>query len=493
MDKVTRIPPKHERFADTRTDRYVDIPHHRRSHRDAIRGVAKRNSALYKNLRKDARFAAPRLAMALQVEEGVVSYISMYVCRRPLLKHVESFNWKYGEWEEVGGLPYQVQQMTAAHPSMNSPARIACYPTRADAERGREIVMTPGKFYAAVHDEVEASRVQMFAETYLASKAPLNIFFVDNQAEGCDADELGDEWERRYRYPHGFTSCMSDFSSGDCHPARFYARPGNGLSLAFITTDGTPDGGVVARTIVHQERKVYVRCYGDARLARGLEARGIHVDDSALKGVKCNAHTDNSSLVAPYLDGEMEIKWDGIKSYCTVVESGNYYAQETSGYATDKNRTRCDECDDPTDEDEITYSEHHDRHICDSCREASYTMAYTSRTSQSLVRDEETITINDEHYLDDSDVLSAHGYSWSDDEQQYLHEDDSVYLGYLSDYVSMDNATKLDINYQGDEYARDADVRDIELEGETMTVHENYSGPEDATDDEEPAADQLAA
>lgn len=497
MDKVISIPARDVRFTDAREDRYFAYPETRKNKtlRKTIRQVAKKYSTLYAQLRKDARFAAPKLAAALDADRNVHgSYMVSVTCRRPLCAHTKDFVWQQ-EWAEVEGLRYWQQTTTMAHSSLNDPTRIACYPTRADAARKREVVMTPGKFYAAIHDSAQAHSVQAFAEAYIASKAPIQVHYIDNDAGDYDEDELQDAWMQAYRNPRGFTSCMSDFSATKNHPARFYARPNNGLSLAYLTYDGNREGQVVARSIVNRKAGAYVRCYGDARLARALETSGLEACAfSALNGVQCNARGSNGNLVAPYLDGDLEIQWDGSASHCNITISGNYQAQETSGYASGGGGATCDECEERVGEDDITYSAYHDSHICDECREQNYTTAWINRREESLVRDGEVIHLNGTAYLDDSEVLSAHGFVWSEREQDWLQEDDAVYLEYLSDYVAEGNTVKLDIDFGSDSYALDGDTKEIELNGETLCVHEDYDGPEDVDDDEEePASTQLAA
>ena len=175
--------------------------------------------------------------------------------------------------------------------------------------------MTAGRYFQAA-GAGDAAAVQLLAERYIQCRAPTEVHFA----------ETADEWARAYAASRGFTSCMSgDWGSGDSdNPVRFYAYPGNGLALAYITDNDDDDGDVVGRCIVNRERMLAVRTYGDQRLTHALRSMGFRLGsevlaypesetqtrmwgepstESALRGVRCQRIERGGRLVGPWVDG----------------------------------------------------------------------------------------------------------------------------------------------------------------------------------------------
>lgn len=459
--------PKSERFADSRVDRYRDTPWVRNpafGYRVTRKQVSKTLAHYFRDCRLDRRFALPRLYAAMAKHGAYTECHTLDAWVRPL--HARA-------WERDPRIDASLYTATAAHRAEGDRTKIACYPTRADAARGREVVMTAGRFFAAVYPFATAAETQRMSEEYTHDAKPPVVHFVDNSDP--------DGWARVYASNRGFHSCMSGWGADDgLHPARFYAYPGNGLELAYLTHNGRPDGETVARCITHRAKGVYVRVYGDARLASALESQGLRLDAyRALNGVNCRATVDGSRLVAPYLDACGSVRWAWGDGYCTISDSG-LDAQNTDGFAQmEDERNICNDCGDPMDEDEECYSEHHDVTVCSHCCDRYFTYAMVDRRrNRDYVRDDDVIEIAGECYLNDDGLLSDLDFV-QDIDGDWQDSDDCIYLDYLGEYVLSDDCTRLDIPHGDDEYARDIDVITVTIMGDEKTVHEDYDGPTD--------------
>lgn len=474
-------------------------PHNRRNYRRLLRGYPKLHAA-FKALREDKRFAA----IALRDELITVSHF-FFANQRLLnraverveqeLKRITADNPEAVTWcvPESHIIPPGAWTYACAHRAKINPTKIACYPTLADARRKREVVMSVGRFLTQAFPSLTPSEVQSRSEQWIAQGQPIKMHVILNDEPGVDAQETSDHWVRVYRNPHGFSSCMAHFDDTPYHPARFYARLGNHLGLAYLTHNDDPFGNVTARCIVNTQTETYVRVYGDARLAKALENPAMRADAGddpiayrldphrALYNVQCNAIFMRGRLVAPYLDGVQMIRLED--DHCIITdEQTTHECTATSGYVSERGR-QCDCCGGYYDEDDMRYSEYHGRTICEYCRDDDYSYAYVNRYTQDWVNNDEVIHLNGEVYLDEPEVLEAHGFVWSEDEEEWLDGDDAVYLSYMADYVSYGNTVALDRpTPEGDERARECDTTTITLDGEELTVHEDYDGPEDEDD-----------
>lgn len=357
----------------------------------------------------------------------------------------------------------EVYRATAAHRAESDPTKVACYPTRADARRGREVVMSAGKFFAAVYPQWAPAQVQERAERYALAGSEAALKFATT----------AEEWITAYASARGFSSCME---GEEC--VRVYAYPDNGLALAYMEFEGE----TIARCIVNTERKLYVRVYGDCRIKYALEALGYsHDGRRALSGVKLRAIYSGGDLVMPYLDAVGAVEWNGRDDYCVVTEGGNYSAQSTGGYAEPAGEP-CADCGDRMHEDDRNYIEREDVYVCDSCVQHNFTYAIVGRhDSREYIRDSEVITINGVAYIDDPDTLSYLGFVL-DNSEEWIDADDAVFLEYLGEYAHIDNCTRLDIETDdGDGFALDDDVKTVIIDGCEQAVLYSWNGITDET------------
>lgn len=451
--------PKDERFADNRVDRFSYDSYLRLARFKLERKrVAKRYAKQAKALRLDKRFALVELGLSLCNHCDLFRH-GLFSRKLEEMKLHNSFN-----ADEY--IPHHLWEWIAAHRAQCDNTKIACYPTMADAMRKREVVMSAGRFFTATMPTASASEIQAMAERFIAATRPVVISWAESP----------EDWSRVYCNGNGFSSCMSKFDDDECHPARFYAYPGNGLKLAYIQSKT----GIAARCIVNMDRKTYVRVYGDARLGQALDSEGFtHSPSNSLKNVKCNAHEGNNGLVAPYLDSIGRVQWNGADNFCVITANGNYDAQCTEGYAElEDDRSCCDYCEDRTDDDDMHYSEYHGDAYCTYCNDRYRTCAIVDRRSnQDWVNNDETVTIESRAFLNDDDVLSAHNFVCIDGDWHDL--DDAIFLEYLDDYVLFDNVVKLDIAHGEDSHALECNTMIVTIEGEEKCVHEDYDGMTD--------------
>lgn len=462
---------KRERFKDERKDRLACCySHEREAIRDNFKKLSKQFAPLFKDVRLDRRFAAPALLTAIRASgwHGGVPGLAAHVAAMGAHRFADS-----------RFIDYDLLITTGAHVSTVDQTKIAFFPTRADALRNRVIVSAPGRFYAAAMPHKTPDEIKALADAYTMAHAPVQVFYGKGE----------DDFARIYSNFHSFSSCMgnSDTVSWgwdadyEFHPVRAYGHPDNDLELAWISSNGRADGKTVGRAIVNRKHMTHSRIYGDERLKAALRAEGFSDDwNRTMRGQKCLAILKRGELVAPYMDGDYTCAdWDGRADFFTISNRG-IHCQNTNGLSDgyEDNTRECDDCGERVDEEETHYSEHHETTICSCCRD-NYVVAYTGRNCQDLVREDEAVELNCIYYLNDETVLSLHNIV-EDEDGDFQHIDDCIYLEYRSAFVLADDCTKLDVAFDGDDYARDCDVKTVTIDGEQKTVHEDFEMEETA-------------
>lgn len=454
---------RESRFADNRKDRYVSMPWKRQS-KWALRrnAMSKACAKQFEAVRKDKRFAITALAAALEVNG--FEFESEYLDRTYRAMLAKDF-------ARDDTIPSHLYTQCGAHRAKSDATKIACYPTLADANRGREVVMSAGKFFKATMPERDDSDIRTLAEAFIEHGKPAKVHFAITS----------DEWVEVYRSNRGFRSCMTDFKDTYYHPVRFYAYPGNGLRLAYLETDGD----TTARCIVNVEKMKYVRVYGDGRLETALDKLGYsHDPNGALHGVKCAAiEHPSGGIVAPYLDCSGGFDWNGCADYVTVCANGAYEGDSTDGRVDiEDDRELCERCGDPTNEYDMHFSHVEEVSICSGCASSHYTMAiYDRHRNETYIHDDNVIEINDQWYWDNSDLLTRLGFVYCDHSEEWVNEDDAVFLSYCDQYAKIDNCSELDIETDsGDNWALSYDTKRVVIAGEEKLVHVDYDGITDA-------------
>ena len=382
-----------------------------------------------------------------------------------------------GDWERINFeelLPININDKFASasafrsmnrlhnlHISVDNPAQVAYYPTVRHMREGREVRTKLGKYlnnYASVFCLTE-SDIKNMAEKHSANLASRNGWTV-----GFIEKDDPDGWVRTYSSDK-VTSCMAGEKA-----VRVYANEHSVVRLAYVF-DGNE---VVARCIVRDGSdddggvNGYIRVYPDANgYAEGrflldyLKANGYE-NQTNLDGVILQAIPHGSTYVCPYLDsgnnGEQNVGTLTINgTWFLRVGDGEYEATNTNGYAEDGNQCECTACGDSGTEDDMTYIESADGHVCDDCRENDYTYAYGHRYEEYFPADD-CVCVGDNYYL--IDTLAYHDIFWCEESEQYLHGDDMEHT--TRGFIDRELCTNLDhADKDGHEYAHDNDVAEL--------------------------------
>lgn len=322
------------------------------------------------------------------------------------------------------------------------------------AESGvRTIKIRPGKFLRKFFPDMSDDEVREAVHAYEFMNKPPEVRWVENTDP--------DGWEWVYENGSGFQSCMTYDRSGryldsnltgEYHPARVYARRGNGLRLAYIGDDER----VFARCIVREDMKTFVRVYGDDRLGVALTKLGYKQSDNfsrvELNAVEHPGYSDG--YVMPYLDGTPD-DVDFMGDYFVVTRGGDYGATSSSGYIRIKDKCFCPRCSaELDDEDDLMYS-HNDEPFCSSCEEDFiHAVVGGSRRypDYGVVHCDNTVEVCGITFLYDSDLISSHGYVTCDECGEWADLDDttSTERGYVcgcTEIVELDIESPNGYNY----------------------------------------------
>lgn len=289
---------------------------------------------------------------------------------------------------------YAILNRHYAHVSVEDPQKVAYYPTLRDLMRGREVRTTLGRMLTrlvgpgSANPLLTEAQIKTLAERYVTrQKGVCEVLFIENTDP--------DGWEEVYN--NGPRSCMQGESC-----VRVYARPGNGLRLAYAVGE---DGNPIARAIVREDTDPpqFVRVYPNPDTDEDL---AIHTQFKArlqalgyvhgnLNGIKLAYEECDEGIVAPYVDygnGGTQcasIGRDDQGLYLLIERGGDLELDSTDGYIPAG--ACCDECGERYDPDEGSYSEYHNMDLCPYCADNRFTLAYVNRYEQDLVRDTEVI------------------------------------------------------------------------------------------------------
>lgn len=376
-------------------------------------------------------------------------------------------------------------------------ATVSVYRTYADAKRGRRTEINFGRLLKQVQPHLTESERQRMVESYAHMHRPVTVHFVHNDSVTLSQTELADEWMRVYMNPRGFGSCMSSFSADRNHPARFYALPNNGLSLAYLTHNNKPDGDITARCIVNIQRNSLVRVYGDHRLYKALQSEPYFLTERAqhaLRNVECVAREYDGRLIAPYVDGIDSLSWDGGDT-CVLDDSGGYELNGTDGFASQGDDTTYCECCGDYQESwrvesipvwtgrSVAYQD-----ICEECRDYRFTECTVQADGTTAYVDGDTYDIaeiENDYFLYCPDLLSQLGYVFVEADDEWYPESVCMHLEYRDEWVHQSDVVALDRPHpETDEtQAHRDDTRVIDLpDGTCIRVHEDWDEDEDEDD-----------
>ena len=217
-------------------------------------------------------------------------------------------------------------------------------------------------------------------------------------------------------------SCMNK-DHFKVHPYHVYA-PELGWRLAVRLDD---DGDVLGRALVNVKENAFVRSYSknrgwgaDVELESWLKNQGIdHLDN--WRGCRLKLIKVDNQYVAPYLDGDVRTG-DLNCGFMEICEHGEYEMDNVSGFATLVDSAECEDCNEYCDEDEMnrTYC---GRSICQSCADRNYVW---SEYSENYVHEDNAVYVDAaEEYMHEDDVGNA-GYVYIESRSEWHNESDCV-------------------------------------------------------------------
>ena len=351
----------------------------------------------------------------------------------------EKGEWTFMNWNALGITHEQGANLSylfflhRTHVSLMNPLQIAHYPTLKHLRDGREVVTKLGKYLTTFKDFIGLSEadVKDIVEKYnaiVASRTGWEVRFI----ESTDAD--------------GFVRIYRDASAGSCmkgmDAVRVYAHEKSVIRLAYIQSLA---GEILARCIVREDLKQYVRIYPDPNgstegkyLQQYLKANGYthgNLEGCLLKMIE---HEDEDDIfVAPYIDAGVDgngstgsaqsgelVDIDG-RTYIEINTHGDLCLTMTNGYTDDvedEDMSECDECGELENNDDM-YSTYHDQYICEHCINNNYYFAYV-RNGQDYVHCDSVVSVGGEHYH--VDYLDHYNIYACEDTGDYYHIDDLV-------------------------------------------------------------------
>jgi hypothetical protein len=292
------------------------------------------------------------------------------------------------------------------------------------------------KYFADILNENE---IRVTVEHMSAATLPSELHYVESN------DPAG--WVNVYA--NGPQSCMH---GEDC--VRVYAHEKSVLRLAYLSQNGN----VVARCIVREDTKEWIRCYPNTDSEENQRWHTLmknHVTNAGytygnLRGVLLKAvklgRSYEDRYVCPYIDSgngdylHADLEYvDG----CEYLRLGDYggEATNTGGYVElNDGREECTDCNSMCDPDEMCYIESHGS-ICQCCARDNYTMAYGRRYEELIPNDEVVYCESDgcsyqrdyAHYHDVHECMVRNEWYNASDlcstKGGYVHVDECASLG----------------------------------------------------------------
>jgi hypothetical protein len=224
-------------------------------------------------------------------------------------------------------------------------------------------------------------------------------------------------------YMRGPSSCMSrsngSYGFRDIHPVMVYEGE---FRLAYMTEGDE----IIARALVHEPSKTFVRCYGREanQLQDQLVEQGYDHDDGWPEGARLKALQEGDRYAMPYIDGSIhDVTFHG--DHFTLTGCGTYTARSQEGYWRECSRRYCEHCGNDVEADEDDdwdWYEEGRYDVCPDCRDNHFTWAYAARGNYIM--------------CSNYDVIEADGESYH---QNYLSDNDIVYSEYTNEYSHIDS------------------------------------------------------
>ena len=220
-------------------------------------------------------------------------------------------------------------------------------------------------------------------------------------------------------YEDGPHSCMSN-----CEAVVVYAGPDT--AVAYVELEDR----IVARSVVVTNPDIglqYVRVYGNEELMRKLLHDNGYTFGS-LEGCRLLLVEGDHGILCPYLDNDTNVEVNA--GYLVVDSSGEYEAQNTTGYV---DSCSCEACNEPMHRDEQYFCEYREMSLCESCYNEGmvYVDGESYHEDSGLVKQ-----------TGDGDWIMEYEACWSDYYGEWYHQDDVTYCELEGDYYRNNEVSK---------------------------------------------------
>ena len=371
-----------------------------------------------------------------------------------------------------------VQQLP--HVSTQEPDKLAFWPTP------QKMLSAPQKIKPAAY-----AKRQLKPNATAAELA--DITFRHRQFLGSVSDWVGfvenddkEGWSEVYD-SHRISSCMKSRDEIRCYAAAGFGLPDNGLRLAYLKGSSPERDEAVARCIVHEPTKTYIRIYGDDTMQVALESLGYtHAGEFPVGTLLGTWETDDGCWATPYIDGDTSnanlIEVAGVPAW-RLERYGDYNLQTTAG------EVYCGEPCPCCDEGSVALTHTivmngEPQEVCESCWESA-TPAYYA--GDHICTTDDTLTVYDsydvvEEYIDTLNNRNYYDIRWSAHEGGYIMGDDVVELALNEGYAFETSKGVVELSYssQPESWALERDT--CEFEGYTVLLDDCITWTYDGVD-----------
>ena len=347
------------------------------------------------------------------------------------------------------------------HVSETDPTRLAYTRDERAGQADRQTITTVGKYLTRHFDAPDHIIRDVQA---LHTPNPDGFQLLHKLDEMIDAVKSG---------PHS-CMCWADSPGVYCsdgvhrHPYAVY-DPAYGWHMA-VRTEGS---AIVGRALCNSDddgQKYFVRSYkhnpggyspSDEALEAWLKSQGYTREGQWHDGAKLAYYETDAEFLAPYIDGvtkNVDVCGSGSSRWLEITGSGEYDCTNTEGAATNCG-SECECCGSRVRESDMHWVGRGDEtHVCESCFENDYVLAYGRRGNQYYILRADVIYIDsqdscyDEDYLSDNNIVELHNGDYehidnavhieSEDEWYHNEDDDICYDDYNERYELCNNCVR---------------------------------------------------
>lgn len=285
-----------------------------------------------------------------------------------------------------------------AHRAKKTKENVAFVPTEKHGMEDRQTSVHVNSYLHRYYPHLTVEERRKFVREYTGFDPSEHLHFAESAYEIATV------------YEDGPGSCMAGPATGfaeEWHPTSSYF--GFGLTVAYLKKGHS----ITARCVVHLERKIWARMYGDgAELKDALEAKGYRDGkwEGDWQGVEMTAkHVDGEwkddddewqeaeGYAVPYLDFASRARLSDDGTRFIIDRCGKYGMQNTDGIAAEAHSNwanHCRVCDKNQFGDRYAYI-HEGKHIyaCANCVAEKY--GYCAATGYVLQEDQPSVTLHD--------------------------------------------------------------------------------------------------